>query len=64
MEEILEKKKPTNNRSQKMFKSTILFTAEGKTEDEAIDKILLDMNEVIRNDGQNIEVKEIKDTEE
>ena len=47
-----------------MFKSTILFTAEGKTEDEVIEKILFDMHEVIRNEGQNIEVKEIEEYEE
>ena len=44
-----------------MFKATVLFTAEGKTEDEAIDNILFDMNEVFRTEGQNIEVKEIKE---
>ena len=43
-----------------MFKATILFIATGNTEDEVIDNILFDMNEVIKNEGQNIEVKEIE----
>ena len=46
-----------------MFKSTILFTATAETEDEVIEKILFDMNEVIKNEGQNIEVKEIEEEE-
>ena len=44
-----------------MFKATILFSAEAETEDEVIEKLLFDMHEVIRQEGQNIEVKEIED---
>ena len=44
-----------------MFKATILFTATAETEDEVIDKLLFDMHEVIRQEGQNIKVKEIED---
>ena len=47
-----------------MFKATILFTAEAETEDEVIDKILFDIHEVIRNEGQTIKVKEIEEYDE
>ena len=47
-----------------MFKATILFSAEGKTEDEVIEKILFDLHEEFRREGVGIEVKEIEDTKD
>ena len=44
-----------------MFKGTIKFGARGKTEDEVIDKVLCDMHEIIRREGEGIKIEELKE---
>jgi len=44
-----------------MFKATILFTAEAETEDEVVDKVMFDMHEIIRREGEGIKIEELKE---
>ena len=44
-----------------MFVGTIKFGARGKTEDEVVDKVLLDMHEVIKREGEGIKIEELKE---
>lgn len=44
-----------------MFKGTITFAATGRTEDEVIEKILFDLHEEIRREGEGIKVEECEE---
>ena len=46
-----------------MFQSKITISATGNTEDEVVEAILFQMNQIIREEGKNITVETIKETD-